>query len=104
MKTKAQSFNTTYMTFKLQIPKFLRSTKKTGKTIKFASSYPTVLYIETLIVLFEKLYAEENEYLKQIVNDYLTRFDNNYEEAKKQLFADVETQRVKYIGGKNTLL
>lgn len=91
------------MTLKVKFPKFFRSTKSPCKAVEFASSYPTVLYIETLIMLSEKMDAATNETLKQVVYDYLTRHANNYEEAKKQLFADVETQRVKYIEGKSTL-
>ncbi len=80
------------MTFKLKIPKFFRSTKSKAKTIDFAGSYANVLYIESLIMLFEMIDDGTTEMLRQKVNDYLVQYDNNYEEAKKHLFADFETQ------------
>lgn len=85
------------MTFKLKIPKIFQTTKSKAKTTDFAGSYANVLYIESLIMLFEKIDDGTTEMLRQKVNDYLAQYDNNYEEAKKHLFADFETQVKKNV-------
>lgn len=80
------------MTLKLKFPKFLRSTKSKDIEANPSVNYANVLYIESLILLFEKIDDGTTEMLRKKVDDYLAQYDNNYEEAKKHLFADFETQ------------
>ncbi len=76
------------MTVKFKFPKFYRSTKSTAIIIKPSVNYANVLYIESMIMLFEKIDDGTAEMLRQKANDYLEQYGNNYEEAKKHLFAD----------------
>jgi len=91
------------MTFKLKFPKFFRSTKSKANEINPSVNYANVLYIESLILLFEKIDDGTSEMLRQKVNDYLAQHDNNYEEAKKHLFADFDTQVNKNIEASDNL-
>ena len=92
------------MTFKLKFPKFLRSTKIDELKTNPSVNYSNVLYVESLIVLFETINDGTTEMLRQKVNEYLAKHDNNYEEAKKHLFADFGNQLKKQIESSGFLL
>ena len=92
------------MKFKLKFPRFFRSTKSTTKKIDFVEYLENMLYIESLILLFEKKDNGTNELLKQTVKNYLAQNGNDYEKAKKQLFSDLELQVEIFIEGSVTSL
>ncbi len=81
------------------LPNVLNFKAKEASKIGLSDSPENLLYLETIEKMFIMLVDYKGipkEAIKQKVNDYLTLCDNNYGEAKKRLFTDIESLTKKF--------
>lgn len=78
------------MIFKGKFSRYLKLTDGPKKQIDFEDSAKSSLYLETLEHVFLMLDdGTTTEAIKQKVNEYLVKYNNDYDRARKYLFNDM---------------